>query len=48
MCDVEAIGVPSIFKLIRSAAALARMLPTLDLSDEENAARSAEVEVGLR
>jgi hypothetical protein len=35
----EAIGASSIFKTIRSAAALARMLPTLDLSCEENAAR---------
>ena len=34
MCDLEAIGAPSIFKLIRSAAALARMLSTLDLSWE--------------
>ena len=39
MCDLEAIGAPSIFKTIRSAAALGRMLPTLDLSCEENAAR---------
>ena len=30
---------PSIFKIIRSPEALARMLPTLDLSCEENAAR---------
>ena len=30
---------PSIFNIIRSAAALARMWPTLDLSCEENAAR---------
>ena len=29
-CDLEAIGTPTIFKLIRSAAALARMLPTFD------------------
>ncbi len=39
MCDLEAIGVPSMFKLIRSASALTRMLPTLDLTFEENAAR---------
>ena len=39
MCDLEAIGAPSMFRLIRSAAALARMLPTFDLSFEENAAR---------
>ena len=38
-CDLEAIGAPSICNVIRSAAALARMLPTLDLSYEENAAR---------
>ena len=36
MCDLQAIGAPSIFKLIRNAAALARMCPTLDLSCEEN------------
>ena len=39
MCDLKAIGALSIFKLIRKAAALARMLPTFDLSCEENAAR---------
>ena len=38
MCDLEAIGAPSIFSVMRSAEALARMLPTLDLSCEENAA----------
>jgi hypothetical protein len=38
--DLDAIGAPSIFKLIRDAAALARMFPTLDLSYEENAVRS--------
>ena len=32
MCDLEAIGAPSIFKLMRSAAALARVCPTSDLS----------------
>jgi hypothetical protein len=32
VCDLEVIGVPSIFKTIRSAASLARMLPTLDLN----------------
>ena len=37
MCDLEAIGAPSMLRLIRSAAALARMWPTLDLSCEENA-----------
>ncbi len=35
----ETIGDPSIFKLIRKVAALARMLPTFDLSCEENATR---------
>ena len=29
MCDLEAIGVPSIFNIIRSAAALTRMCPTV-------------------
>ncbi len=37
MCDLEAIGAPSIFRLIRKGAAFARMFPTLDLSCEENA-----------
>jgi hypothetical protein len=36
VCNVEAIGVQSIFKTIRSGSALARMLPTSDLSCEEN------------
>jgi hypothetical protein len=36
VCDLEGIGVPSIFKVIRSPVALARMLPTLDLSCAEN------------
>ncbi len=39
MCDLEAIGDPSMFNVIRSVAALARMLLTLDLSCQENAAR---------
>ncbi len=39
MCDLEAIGAPSMLRLIRSAETLARMLPTLLLSCEENAAR---------
>jgi hypothetical protein len=39
VCDLEAIGPSSMFKLIRKAAALARMLPTLALSCEENNAR---------
>jgi len=30
--DLEAIGATSIFRLIRNAAALARMFPTFDLS----------------
>ena len=34
MCDLEAIGVPSIFKTIRSVESLVRLLPTLDLSCE--------------
>ena len=41
-CDLDAsvchdTGAASIFSVIRSAAALARMLPTFDLSCEENA-----------
>jgi hypothetical protein len=31
-CDLEAIGVSSIFKTIHSVAALARMLPTLNFN----------------
>jgi hypothetical protein len=36
VCDLEAVGVPSIFKVIRKAVSLGRMIPTLDLSSEEN------------
>ena len=32
MCDLEAIGVPSIFKTIRSDVSLTRMLSTLDFT----------------
>ena len=39
VCVLEVIGAPSIFKLIRKAAALVRVLPTFALSLEENAAR---------
>ncbi len=39
MCDRDGKGAPSIFKVIRSAAALASMLPILDLSCEGNATR---------
>ncbi len=38
-CDLEAIGTPSIFKLIRSVGVLVRMLSTSDLSCEENTTR---------
>ena len=38
-CDLEVIGVPSIFKLISKTAALVRMLTTFDLSSEENVSR---------
>ncbi len=34
MCDRDSIGLPSIFKIIRSAAALPNMLPTYALSCE--------------
>jgi hypothetical protein len=37
MCDLE--GAPSMFRLIRKAAAMVRTGPTFDLSCEENAAR---------
>jgi len=36
VCDLEGVGVPSIFKTIRSPTTLVRMLKTLDLSCEEN------------
>ncbi len=36
VCDLEAIGVVSIFKSIRSVPTLTRILPTLDLSCEES------------
>ena len=36
MCDLEAIGVPSIFKFIHKGTALTRMFPTFDLRCEEN------------
>ena len=39
MCDLDVIGAPSKLSVIRRAAALARMLPTRDLSSEEKAAR---------
>ena len=39
MCDLEAKGVSSMFRLIRKAAAMARTGPTFDLNCEENAAR---------
>ena len=35
MCDLDATGALSILRIIRSAAALARMLPTFDLSCDE-------------
>ena len=38
-CVLEVIGAPSRLRLIRKTAALARVLPTFDLSCEENAAR---------
>jgi hypothetical protein len=34
VCVCEAIGAPSMLRLIRRAVALARMFPTLDLSWE--------------
>jgi hypothetical protein len=39
VCDLDSIGDPSRLRLIRKAAALARIFPTLDLSTEEKAAR---------
>ena len=37
MCDLDVTGAPSIFKIIRSVVALARIFPILDLICEENA-----------
>ena len=45
MCDRDVKGVPSIFKVIRSDSALARMLPTLDLSCDDAARRVEGFEV---
>ena len=39
VCDTEVTGAPSRLRLIRKAAALARMFPHFDLSIEEKAAR---------
>jgi hypothetical protein len=38
-CDFDMMGDPSNLSVIRKAAALARIFPTLDLSIEEKAAR---------
>ena len=38
-CDLEGIGIPSIFKLIRKGEVLVRMVSTLDLSCDENVPR---------
>ena len=39
VCDLEAIGASSLFRLIRRDAVWVRMCPTFNLSREENAAR---------
>ena len=39
VCDLDATGAPSTFRVILSSAALARMLPTLALNCEEDATR---------
>ena len=39
MCDLDTTGASSTFRVILSAAALVRMLPTLELSCEEKATR---------
>ncbi len=36
MCDLEVVGAPSIFRVMSSAGDSVRMLPTFDLSCEEN------------
>ena len=35
VCDLETLGVPSIFNVIHSDVVLSRMLPTLDLRCQE-------------
>ena len=39
VCDLEAIGTPSILRVIHNVATLVRMLPTFDLNCKENAGR---------
>ncbi len=39
VCDLEVVGVPSIFNVIPSDVGLSRMLPTLDLRCEEKTPR---------
>ena len=39
MCDLETIGTPSILRVIHNTAVLTRMMPTFDLSCEENVTR---------
>ena len=39
MCDLEDIGVSSMFRLIRRSGGLTRICPTLDLRCEENVVR---------
>ncbi len=46
MCDLEAIGDPSIFNVILSDAALVRMFPTLDLNCEEKPIDGSETDHG--
>ena len=41
VCDLEVIGAPLMFNVIRSTAVLTRMLVTLDFSCEENAVRGS-------
>ena len=36
MCDLEGVGVSSIFRLIRNDETLVKMFPTFDLKCEEN------------
>ena len=41
-CDLDGVGAPSILRLIRNAAALARISLTLDLSCEKEAKASID------
>ena len=47
MCHLDAIGAPSIMRLIHNAVELARIFPTLDLNCEEKCRATVTELVGL-